>query len=381
MLLAALVVFGGSIHAQPVAVQSPNRSEVFIWYVNATDLDDTEWRNWDTIIAWLRSSDNTKCRKIAGQLENDREKFPAAVNQEMAVLRERLPRYGVEIGAALFTNRSVRQGKYLLLPKGHRQFCESSITVPDTDQPLLAKNPMSRPEVLALCLRETAKRFDPAHHDFILFTKSHGNPKMAMTPRLWVRPEEANRKEVIAVASGELAEDKRPAWSRRRFGITKDEFFGIVAQAGREEGMQFSLVFMEACDGVLGENVSVRPPENIRRLYMTGTEHTKFQNFDYAASLVPQTPPVPLSQCLDAILAPKYPVLVRGSSQGFPWQLFLYWLPLVVLLSWLTVRRVRARRKHDLGRLARLNGDSVVADAQKEADELIADAKNHVANH
>jgi len=346
--LAVLVVFLGLIHSRVLAAQE-SKPEVFIWYANETSLDDTEWKNWDTLIAWLRSSDNEKCRTIAGQLETDREDFPAAVEKQMATLKERLPKYGQGIGAAFFTNGLVKHGKFLLLNPGDPDFREVSIVVPKTDQPVLANHPLSRPEVLTLCLEETARHFDPATHDFVLVTKSHGNAKMAVTPRIWLRPQESNREEVVAVVSGAMPEDKRPAWTHRRFGITKDDFFTVVGEVGWDQRMQFSLVFIQACDGVLGENVTVRPPDNIRRLYMTGTEKTKKRVDYYAAQITPQSPPIPLSQCLDGVLAQNFPVLIRGTSPNVPVHLLVWWSPLLVLLSWLTVRRLRRRNRRDLG--------------------------------
>lgn len=371
ILLVALFSWG-LMQTTSVAVSTEPKTEVFLWYVNETALDEPEQRSWDAIIGWLQSSSDAKCRQIAGQLERDRREFAKTVDQESAVLQDTLPGFSPRVDAAIFTNRLVRSGKYLLLTCEGRRFREipfqvlSSNRTPSQSLPdlqlkmageppavpaVLSSYPMAWPEVLALCLKEAVRQFPPAQHEFILVAKSHGNEKMALTPRLIVRAEETNREELLAVAAGELPDERLPVWAKYRPGITKRDFFDTLSRVGTEQGMQFSLVFLESCEGVLNENANIRPPKNIARLFMTGSEEVNYSNLDYVELLATQQvtesvvtadntqsslpQPVlastqslsgieqtvgeeqrmlPLSEMLAAALAARFPTLVRAEA-------------------------------------------------------------------
>ena len=59
---------------------------------------------------------------------------------------------------------------------------------------------------------------------FIFGTKLHGNTRMAMISRLIVQAEQTNWEELMAVALGELADEKLPRWNGR-IDATKDQYF------------------------------------------------------------------------------------------------------------------------------------------------------------
>ncbi|MFO7903039.1 MAG: hypothetical protein ACQESR_27055 [Planctomycetota bacterium] len=85
----------------------------------------------------------------------------------------------------------------------------------------LTSNPLARPEMFERALRQACRWFDPATHDFVLVTKSHGNAEMALTPRLVVRASETTKEELLAVATGALPEGQSPSWATR-LGITRE---------------------------------------------------------------------------------------------------------------------------------------------------------------
>ena len=265
-----------------------------------------------------------------------------------AEIRQALPQARPAVGVAVFSNRLARNSKFLVYHPGDAALREVSIEIRHAERPILKTSPLASAETLAVCLRALARQFDPKVYDFILVTKSHGNARMAMAPRLIVRAEQTNREELLAVAAGELADENLPRWTGR-IGVTKDQYFGTLKQMGDELGMQFALVFIEACKGTLPEDLKVRPPLNIRRLYMTGNGSADYRNLNYARLLAPKTPPMPLSQAIDAALSLKFPTLVRGDSPSerfsTAWRLVLYWLPLVVFLVWISYRYCRRRRR------------------------------------
>ena len=93
--------------ASTTSLAKDQPSEVFIYYANETAPEGQEAANYDTIIGWLRSTDNEKHAEIADQLEQDRRIFVAAVDVELNTLLRRLP--DIENGpqAVIFTNRLV----------------------------------------------------------------------------------------------------------------------------------------------------------------------------------------------------------------------------------------------------------------------------------
>jgi hypothetical protein len=141
------------------------------------------------------------------------------------------------LSVVVFTNRLVREHKYLILRPSQPPE-EFPIEPLPSDNLVLASNPLARADMFARCLQEAADRFDPARHRFILVTKSHGNAKMSMTPRLVVRAEETNREELLAVAANEIPDQDLPAWAERRIGVTKDEYFTTLRDSGRRQGLR-----------------------------------------------------------------------------------------------------------------------------------------------
>jgi hypothetical protein len=117
---------------------------------------------------------------------------------------------------------------------------------------------------------------------------------------------------------------------------------------GDERGMQFALVFMEACKGTLPNDPQKRPPLNIERLYMTGHGSAEYRGIDYAALLTPQTQPMPLSKTLDTALAPKYFALARGEEPSWTssrlLRLAIWWIPAFGFLAVWIIHRLRKQR-------------------------------------
>jgi hypothetical protein len=187
-----------------------DKREVFIFYANETGCSQDELQNYKTVIGWLRSANHHKARTIAAQLETDLNSFPARVNAEIGTICDRLPKTSPNLSGVLFSNHLARSGKFLVLRAGAQAFEEASISLGDSDDPVLKSNPLSNRLAMRRAFREVANRFDPQHHDFILVTNSHGSPIMAVTPRLGVWHKHTNRDELLSVVRQELAEDDMP---------------------------------------------------------------------------------------------------------------------------------------------------------------------------
>jgi len=326
----------GNANSKPARV-----TDVLIYYANETAPDDAELESWETILGWLDSSDKPKLDKIARQLRHDRRRFPEVVDQEVVVIQEQIIDTPAGLTAVVFTNRLVRNGKYLIFRGGDTKAEEGTIEPLPSGNFILTSNPLARADMFARGLSEVAKRFDPTRHNFVLVTTSHGNTRMAMTPRLCVRAAETTREELLAVGAGQVSDDELPSWADR-LGVTKDQYFDVLGKLGQEHGMQFDLVFMLACNGTL-DDVTIRPPKNVRKLYMTGPNKAAHGSLDYVDLLALYDGETPLADIFERELAPRFPVLVRGdgppSYRRFPWHTPLYWLPLAFCLASFVWRR------------------------------------------
>lgn len=354
--MATLLVLALSHLADRLAVAETKpacKTDVLIYYANETAPRDAELESWETIIGWLDSSADPKLNKIAGQLRNDQRVFPDIVDRKVVTLRKQMPDAPAELTAVVFTNRLVRESKYLVFQGDNREPVEGMIEAIPSDNFILTGNPLARAEMFARCLREVANRFDATKHNFVLVTTSHGNSKMAMTPRLCVRAAETTREELLAVGAGQVPEGELPSWAGR-LGVTKDQYFDVLGQLGQEQGMQFALVFMLSCEGRL-DDVTVRPPKNAHKLYMTGSKKAALGSVDYANVLARHDGSMPLWQLFEEELASLFPELVRGHGspnvRGTPWHTTGYWLPLTLWLTcWVWQRQ---RKLWDSTRLSR----------------------------
>ena len=322
-----------------------SKPEVFIYCANESSPTEEEQANYEIVIGWLRSSDQEKLHKLVDSFEWDMDRFPKAVDNEVAVFRSRLPQLGRSAGAAVFTNRSVREGRYWLYRCGDAGFEERSIRVPEQENFILAANPLSDPDTLRLALEEVARQFDPAEHEFVLVTKSHGSLEMALTPRLVVRAEDTSREELLALVDEEIPEHERPAWARR-LGITRQECFSILEEAGQRHRMRFSLVFTESCQGVLEQELKIRLPNNVRRMYTTGTQYAAYQNLDYERVFDRCAAGLTLAEAMDEQLAERFPGIIH-TPLWLRWHFYLYWLPVLLWLGWLAARHLRKREESE----------------------------------
>lgn len=332
----------------PSLVPALHAREVFIYYANETSPNEMEAANYAVIIDWLRSDDRPDVLSVAERLERDLREFPAVVDSEITALQYGMRDTGDELSAVVFTNRLVRNGRYLVFPGGTAEPLEAEICVRPHENYILASNPLCRADAFRRALAEVAARFDPASHVFVLLTKSHGNVEKAMMPRLAARHEQTNRDEILAIAGGEIAEDQMARWSAS-LGVTKEEYISILAEAGRRHGMQFSLVVMESCNGDIDETLTPNLPPNVRQLYNSGPRGAEYSNLDYEQLLAGDGDGNSLATLISGFLANRFQTLYHEPKR-FPFYAMVLFLPLV---TWL-VRFMRRPRMRGASRLTRV---------------------------
>jgi hypothetical protein len=316
------------------------RDEVLIYYANESAPEGKEAANYDTIIGWLRSSQNAKHAHVADSLQRDRHIFASAVDIDTNVLMTEVPRLKDGPQAVIVTNRLVRQGKCLIWRHGWEKFREFEFPSPRDPNYILAANPLSRPETMKSVLSYVANQFAPAKHDFILITQSHGSGKKAITPRLIVRAEETNREELLKIAAEQVEGDQLPNWAGK-LGISKSDYFSILDEAGERLKMRYSLVYLEACNAYTEEIVPDRLPRNVDRLLVI-REKANYINILYADILQGMHPGDRLTDALPRNLPSKFVLLGRdlplppppGTATAWSFPVWVYFTPLGLWIGW-----------------------------------------------
>lgn len=304
-------------------MQSAAADEILIYYANENRPVGLELENYNTFNAWLREIDTAKSRKLADGLMSDRVAFPAAVDEEIQLVRN------VETGvsqppAIVFTNELARDGRCLRISSSGIA-TEERFDVDSTGDLLGDGNPLCRGEVLAAALRRTASLYAPSRHQFILITKSHGSPDFALTVRLARDFRDFTREKVEAMLE-DPSQSEAPS-----FGISKPQYFDILARAGTELGMRFRLVFVESCRGTIAPETISKFPSNIEALFASGDRSLNYQTLDYNALLTTARDGSTLSAAIHEQLDGKYLAISRSSPPSLRRRL-AWFLPALLLL-------------------------------------------------
>ncbi|QDU94495.1 aryl-sulfate sulfotransferase [Lignipirellula cremea] len=314
--LSALA-FGSRDLNAPVTLNTkigdPSKKQVLIYYANETAPNEEDADNYEQIIGWLNADNDKDLNELAANLKNDIHTFPAVVDQEIEAIRKGAA--GDKVDVVVFTNRLARSGKYYVLPASATEFEESSFETPAFKLPVYNANPLSHRDVFYAALVAVGRRFDPADHDFLLVTKSHGGDHLAMTPRIVVDASKSSREKYLGLVraktgkategaatplpkihvkvglgadyQGELGADYQGELGvgGGRLGVTKSQYIETLRKVGDEMGMQFPLLFIESCksqlDGVVLDGLRT-PGVNIGRLYTSDLNGLEYQTLDYA---------------------------------------------------------------------------------------------------
>lgn len=347
------VLFAWAFFVSLVLMPSDCKSaEVLIYYANENAPEGKEAENYQTIVSWLRSSNDSHHLRTADQLERDSKIFRAAVDVETTEISLELPRTPSELQGIIFTNRLARDGRCLVWKEGWPQFRQMPFAVESDENFILAANPLSQVKTLANALAFAANEFDPKNHEFVLVTKSHGSVGKAITPRLVVRADETSKDELLRVASNQNPSTEMPSWAGK-LGISKSDYLTILANAHQDHGMNFSLVFMESCNAISQEIQSDHLPKNVTNL-MVIKGHANYINIIWADELQGLSKTDRLSETLLRNRNSKFVVLgskdfanqlgENPHAQKLP--LGIYLVPLILWIAWVSIKtRTKLRQR------------------------------------
>lgn len=315
----------------------PRKHTVLIYYANETAPDEAESRNYAQLLEWLESSDSDRIKKLAAGIEKELEDFHAVVDAEIDSISTHLAKMPADraLSAAILTNRLGRHSAFRIWRAGAQQPEEGQLEVPKFDELAYNSNPLSHPQVFNNALTAIAAEFDPAQHQFILITKSHGGREIALSPRISLDVSQTTRGKLLAelekahekgpsdasqaparsAETGHIAERSKigdPILDPVKFGdpilgkagntlspeetstlasaartpalgTTKQEYLATLVQRS-EAGMQFPLLFIESCKSELDELQVQDLKANragIGRLFTSDIEGLEYATIDY----------------------------------------------------------------------------------------------------
>lgn len=326
---AGRIVLLGFLAAMPQTIAEagePSR-EVLVYYANETAPDAAESANYATFIKWLQSSDHPKAQAAAKALEDDTRLFPQAVDDEISGFRSRAVNGTLSMPVMIFTNRLARAGQCLVYdPQIGSGFRTEAFPVTADSNFIVASNPLSQGQMLSEAMKTTARLFDPQRHEFVLITKSHGGPDLALTLKLARRANGVTREQVLkhlAAGTSDLPVAK--------IGTTKDDYLAILRRAGDELGMKFPLVFLESCLGSFSPAQMRAVPPNVGTLYSSGQRFLEFRTLNYFELFEHMGKSRTLSVAMGEFLQPRYLSISPYRAGG--WQI-LTWLWFVPLIGW-----------------------------------------------
>lgn len=341
------------------------KKTVLIYYANETAPDQAEAQNYERLIQWLESSPNPKVKHISESLKGDLDKFHKVVDFEIATITKHLKehRSQPEMAIAVFTNRMTRKGKFELMRSGQNAPEQVAFTVPSLNGLIYKANPLSHPIVFQSALAAVSQQFSPQQHQFVLVTKSHGGAEFVISPRVVLDVSQVERESLLArldrdvagmttqPGSGALKASKSSTsldtwksetildtWKSEtilatdatvnaeplegdppRIGVSKQSYVTALLQVMDATGMEFPLLFIEACRSQL-EEVEIRElhggQKRIGRLYTSDLTGLHYTTVDYDRVFQRVKGGEPLARAIHGDLIAKYEAQKAARQQA-----------------------------------------------------------------
>ena len=332
LAIGAVLIIGSLclIPGPGVSAAETSRTEVLVYYANETSPDTEEARNFATFTNWLESSPLQQAQDAARSLRQDVELFPQAVDAEVTAIRTHVLSHRDQPPVLVFTNRLAREGHCLVCdPRIEHEFRELPMKRWASDHFIIASNPLSQGAMLWQALEIAAATFAPERHTFVLVTKSHGGPQLALTVKLARRASEVSREQVLQHLESGTSDSPAAV-----IGTSKEEYIEILRRAGQDLQMDFPLVFMESCLGTFSEIQAAQLPSNVSVLFSSGQRFLEYRTLDYSTLLAQTVDSNKLSAALGQFLKPRYLSISKVRATSFDGWSWIWFAPLLVWLGW-----------------------------------------------
>lgn len=314
-LLASVCVFG---QQDGLAQQL-----VFIHYTNETDPAGLDADNHRITIERLEQIDHVKARAIADNLRNEPKLMSDAISADRKLLRDQLSKLDVILCEV--DNRSTREGFFQYWLPAESEARTVNFHVAKTGDYIFDENPLATAAGLHSSLQAISQTFSPSKHRFVLVTLSHGSSELALTVKLARKHEDITTDEFQAMFSGQTIDYPLPD-----VGVSKAEYFDILAAVGRETGMHFPLIVMESCQGVMDAPLAREMPDNVDLFFSSGHRNLEFRSLPFDEVFASTQSAEDLIPAMDRELSQQFLRIERATS----WPIWIWSVPLIIVLLW-----------------------------------------------
>jgi hypothetical protein len=259
-----------------------DRHLVVLYYANETSLAASNSPNYKAILGALRRANNAAGATIARTIESDSAVFRSVVIKDEADLFHAAKDVGFDL--AFFDNSKTLEGYYLSYMR-HTGAVEKRqlATLPPAQNAILEMSPLSRPEALSAAIAGVAALYPEKALDIVLITFTHGSADMAIIPRVSTNLTAPDaQREFLQQLSGS-GQVHAPAWAAVQ-GISKREYWRVIAEASARWGVMFPVVFRQSCaSGVDSWSEYRALPSSVGYVAHSGTQNMKLRQIDYRA--------------------------------------------------------------------------------------------------
>ena len=296
---------------------------VFIHYTNETDPAGKDAENHRITIERLEQIGHDKASRIADNLRNEPQLMGDAISLDRELLREHLR--GLSVILVEVDNRATREGFFRYWLPNETDARTVSFQVANTGDYIFDENPLATADGFRATLDAISKTFPPENHQFVLVTLSHGSSDLALTVKLARKHQEITMEEFKAMFSGDAIDYPLPD-----VGVTKSEYFDVLAEVGDEFGMRFPLVILESCQGVMDAPLAREMPKNVDLFFSSGHRNLEFRSLPLAEIFALTKSAEDLVPAMDKELSREFLRIERVKS----WPFWIWCFPLVLVLLW-----------------------------------------------
>jgi hypothetical protein len=277
-LFLVFVIFSGSLLVAARA-ETGKSKQVLIFYGNETTEAAAASKNYNILLTSLRAYGGEEGSDLASAIEEDAKISPAIVRAEVQSLLRGCGRLNADI--AIFTNELTLAGRFVFC----RATSQNVETVPfgglaASPDAILNLTPLSRPEYLQAALEHVGALFNSRPVDAFLLTHSHGGADMALMPRVSADVADLDPTTLRHILD---FRDSKPSWAALK-GTTKLEYWRVLSQVSRANGLRFALVFRQACESGLDSFAEFRAiPESVGLIAHTAMSDLPYGKIGYDA--------------------------------------------------------------------------------------------------
>ena len=267
------------------------RRRVFVYYANETSLTAARSDNYRRLLAALRESDSSVGEQLASTIEADVQSFRSVVQKDEIDLMQAARQIGFDL--VIFTNARTLDGHFLQLDRDAGEVRTRQFTaLSRPENAVLATSPLSRPDAFHAALAAVPALFPDEALDIVLTTASHGSADMAIIPRVSTNLSSPDaRKEFLhQLAGSHESGAPSPEWAKLQ-GISKSEYWKILADVSAGWNARFPLVFRQSCASGLHSWSELRSlPESVDKVAHSGMRNMNIRQIDYSAVLASPEP-------------------------------------------------------------------------------------------